>query len=259
MKISVITPSFNQGEYIERTIQSVLGQKGDFELEYIVVDGGSTDSTLDIVEKYRDRLTWISEKDRGQSDAINKGFKMASGDILAWLNSDDTYEAGALSEVAKRYKGVGFKWCIGNCRIIDENDNEIRNLITKYKIFKCKTYSFKRLLAKNFIPQPALFFTRDVYREIGHLCLDCHYAMDYDYWLRIGKKYDPLYIDRYLANFRWHSRSKCGEDYTKAAYEAYRMAKRHATPQDWFSVLQNYLHYKTLSVVYRAYDILSGT
>jgi len=92
MKISVITPSLNQGAFIERTILSVLSQKGGFELDYIIVDGGSTDNTLDIVRKYQESLTWISEKDQGQSDAINKGFNLATGELLAWLNSDDTYE-----------------------------------------------------------------------------------------------------------------------------------------------------------------------
>lgn len=108
MKISVITPSLNQGAFIERTILSVLSQKGDIELDYIIVDGGSTDNTLDIVRKYQESLTWISEKDRGQSDAINKGFNMATGELLAWLNSDDTYEPHALTEVAERYKKFKF-------------------------------------------------------------------------------------------------------------------------------------------------------
>jgi glycosyltransferase involved in cell wall biosynthesis len=103
MKISVITPSLNQGEFIERTILSVLSQKGDFDLEYIIVDGGSRDDSLDIIERYEHSLIWVSEKDRGQSDAINKGFNMASGDIFAWLNSDDTYEPGGLAEVVEQY------------------------------------------------------------------------------------------------------------------------------------------------------------
>ena len=126
VKISIITPSLNQGEYIERTILSVLNQKGNFQLEYIIIDGVSTDNTLDIIKKYQDSLTWVSEKDRGQSDAINKGFNMASGDLFAWLNSDDTYEENALSEVAERYREYRFKWCFGDCRKIIEDELEFR-------------------------------------------------------------------------------------------------------------------------------------
>ena len=125
MNISIVTPSLNQGEFIERTILSVLSQTGAFDLEYIVVDGGSTDDSLEIIKKHEDKLRWVSEEDRGQSDAINKGFNMASGGILAWLNSDDTYEPDALSEVAEQYRKHRFKWCFGNCRNIDENDREI--------------------------------------------------------------------------------------------------------------------------------------
>jgi len=196
LKITVVTPSMNQGEFIERTILSVLGQEGDFDLEYIVVDGGSTDDSLGIIKKYKERLRWVSEKDKGQSDAINKGFNMASGDILAWLNSDDTYAAGALATVAESYRQEPFAWCFGNCRNIDENDREIRKLITRYKIFESKRYSFGRLLSKDFISQPGAFFTRDVYQETGPLDLTCEYSIDYDYWLRIGKKYPPLYIHK---------------------------------------------------------------
>ncbi len=251
MKISIISPSLNQGEYIERTILSVLKQKGDFELQYIVVDGASIDNTLDIIKKYQGRLSWISEKDRGQSDAINKGFNMASGDLLAWLNSDDTYEENALSEVAQRYKEYKFKWCFGNCRNINEHDQEIRRLITRYKIFESKRYSYRRLLVKDFISQPAAFFTRDVYQEIGPIDINCKYSMDYDYWLRIGRKYNPYYIKKFLANFRWHRRSKSGENYKLRAYEAYITAKRHAISQDIYLIFRHYLHYRLLSLLYR--------
>ncbi len=250
MKLSIVTPSFNQGEYIERTIKSVLSQTGDFELEYIIIDGGSTDTTPDIVENYKDRLAWISEKDRGQSDAINKGFTMASGDIFAWLNSDDTYEPYALSEVVKTYEKVRFKWCIGNCRIIDKNDNEIRQMITKYKVLKCKKYSFEELLAGNFIPQPSVFFAKEVYRKAGPLSIDCLYAMDYDFWLRLGRRHEPYYINKFLANFRWHDESKCGEDYRKAALEAYALAKRYATAEDKYLIIRHYVHYKILCSLY---------
>ena len=251
MKISIVTPSLNQGEFIERTIRSVLSQKGDFELEHIIVDGGSTDGTLNIVRKYEDRLTLISGRDRGQSDAINKGFGMASGDILAWLNSDDTYEPGALSEVAERYRKHEFEWCFGNCPNIDENDREIRSLITRYKMFESRRYSLKRLLSKDFISQPTVFFTKRVFQEVGPLDLDLEYTMDYDYWLRIGKRYSPIYINRFLANFRWQGESKNSRNYSKSAYEAYLVAKKHAAPADRYQVLRNYAHYITLSILYR--------
>ncbi|MEA2014700.1 MAG: glycosyltransferase family 2 protein [Thermodesulfobacteriota bacterium] len=242
MKISIITPSLNQGEFIERTIQSILSQKGDFELEHIIVDGGSTDGTLEIVRKYEDRLTLISGRDHGQSDAINRGFDMASGNILAWLNSDDTYEPGALSEVAERFKMHECEWCFGNCRNIDEDDREIRRLITRYKIFESRRYSLRRLLSKDFISQPAVFFTKRVFEEVGSLDLDLEYTMDYDYWLRIGKRYSPLYITRFLANFRWHGESKNSRNYSKSAREAYLVAKKHATSGDRYPILRHYIH-----------------
>lgn len=251
MKISIITPSFNQGKYIERTILSVLKQRGDFELEYIIIDGGSTDNTLDVINKYDNSLSWVSEKDLGQSDAINKGFHMASGELFAWLNSDDTYEENALSEVAERHRKYKFKWCFGDCRNIDENDQEIRKLITMYKMIESKKYSYRRLLSKDFISQPAVFFTRDVCREIGPLDIKCKYSMDYDYWLRIGKKYEPNYINKFLANFRWHGESKNSANYKKAACETYLTAKRHATTKDGYPLFRHYLHYRTLSIVYR--------
>lgn len=251
MKISVITPSLNQGEYIERTIRSVLRQTGDFELEYIIIDGGSTDHTAEIVKKYSDQLTFISEKDNGQVDAINKGFTMATGDILAWLNSDDTYEKDALNIVAETYKKNKFKWCFGYCRNIDRNDREIRKLITLYKKMESWKYSYSNLLSKNFIPQPAVFFTREAFLETG--LLDEHYAysMDYDYWLRLGRNDDPLIINSYCANFRWHNQSKCANGYRKAAREALHAARQSAGRIHTYSLFRHYLHYRTLSVLYR--------
>ncbi len=251
MKISIVTPSLNQGEFLERTILSVLSQKSNFDLEYIIIDGGSIDDSLDIIKRYEDRLRWVSEKDEGQSDAINKGFHMASGEILAWLNSDDTYEPDALSEVADQYKKTRFNWCFGNCKNIDEDDREIRKAITRYKLFESKRYSYGRLLSKDFISQPAVFFTRNVYQEVGPLDLNCHYSMDYDYWLRIGRKYSPAYINKFLANFRWQRGSKNSENYKKAAFETYLTAKRHATSMEIYPVFRHYLHYVMLRVLYR--------
>ncbi len=118
-KISIITPSWNQGPFIERTIRSVLEQ-GYPNLEYIVMDGGSTDGTIDILRKYEGRLTWVSDKDKGQADAINKGITRSTGDIIAYLNSDDIYETGALRKAADHFSAhPDDRWLTGQCRIID--------------------------------------------------------------------------------------------------------------------------------------------
>ena len=250
MKISIVTPSLNQGAFIERTIRSVLQQKGDFDLEYIIIDGGSTDSTFDVVEKYQDGVKFISGPDKGQSNAINKGFRIATGDVLAWLNSDDTYEPGALDSIAHFFKNQTVKWGFGYCRIIDEYDNEIRRLITAYKIAQSRRCSFNKLLRRDFIPQPACFFSRDAYCKTGELNETLSYSMDYDYWLRLWKYYEPYPIHSYLANFRWHSKSKNGRAFNRAAYETYQTAKRYAPTNARLDILLHYIHYCTLRFLY---------
>ena len=250
MKISVVTPSFNQGAFIERTVQSVLEQEGDFELEYLVMDGGSTDATLDILRRYEDRLTWVSEKDEGQGDAVNKGWRRATGNVLGWLNSDDTYEPGALAAVVTEYRKKPFEWCFGACRVIDESDAEIRRFITGYKTSQCERYSHARLLGRNFISQPATFVSREAFLETGEIDTGLAFAMDYDYWLRLGKKYEPRYIPRCLSNFRWHDVSKNGTRFRAALREGYLMSKKHAGKGDWAAVATHWLHYRALSVIY---------
>jgi len=249
VKVSVVTPTYNQESFIEKTIRSVLSQEGDFELEYIVIDGGSTDRTTKLLKKCK-RIKWISEADQGQSDAVNKGFKMAQGDIFGWLNSDDLYEEGALAAIAGLYQKDRFKWCFGKSWNIDEEGREIRKVITRYKNFESRHYSRRRLLTKDFIPQPAVFISRSAFEETGFLDLKYDYAMDYDYWLRLASRYPPLYIDRYLAKFRWHRTSKSKNNYRKAALEAYRIAKKHARPGDELYIYRHFIHVLTLSLVY---------
>lgn len=225
-RISVITPSFNQAEFIERTIKSVLSQ--DYpNLEYIVMDGGSTDGTVEILKKYGKKIIWRSEKDKGQGDAINKGLRLAQGEIFSYLNSDDTLEPGALRAVSDFFiKNPKSMWVFGKCRIIDEDDKETRKVITAYKNFWLKRYNYKTLLILDYISQPAVFWRREAYEKIGEFDIKEFWELDYDYWLRLGSKYQPGFIDQYLANFRVHQRAKTAMDLKHFLEEA-RVARKY--------------------------------
>ena len=256
MKFTVVTPSFNQARYLERTIESVLSQRGEFVIEYLVVDSGSSDGSVDILRRYQGRLWWVSEPDRGQSHAINKGLARATGSVLAWLNSDDTYELGALDRVARTFRDTGARWCFGECRIVDEQDREIRRAIRWYKRRLGRQYSLGRLLTKDLVPQPATFFRRDLFLEAGPVDEAYHLAMDYDLWLRFARIAEPAFIPEALATFRWHDTSKSGGRYADAAWEAYGIARRHALSGERAALRRHYLHVLSLVAVYRALDLL---
>lgn len=249
MKISIITPSYNQGPFIEETIQSILSQEGDFELEYIVMDGGSTDETVDILKKYEDKITWISEPDRGQSHAINKGMKKTTGDIVAYLNSDDILMPGALQKVSEFFKShPSTHWVYGKCHIIDESGKEIRKWITSYKNLMCRRYTYNKILAENFISQPATFWKRKVYEEIGPFNEELKLVMDYEYWLRIGEKYDAGYIPEYLAGFRWYTQTKSGSLFHQQFKDELNVAKKYAGKRRWPILLHRFNYYKIVGV-----------
>lgn len=209
-KISLITPSYNQAHFIEATIQSVHEQNYS-NLEHIIVDGGSTDGTLDILKKHEGVINWTSEPDLGQSNAINKGLRQATGEIVAFLNSDDLYEKETLHTVGKYFREKpDTMWLTGKCRNIDKNGNEIRINIRNYKNFWLRTGSYKVLQVLNYISQPATFWKWDAMQRVGYLNESLYYTMDYEYWLRLGRQY-PLHVcNEYLARFRIHQRSKSG-------------------------------------------------
>ena len=255
MRVTVVTPSLDQGAYIERTVESVLSQRGQFELEYLVMDGGSTDGTLDILRRYEGRLGFRSGPDGGQSAAINAGLRRATGEVVAWLNSDDVYLPGAVEAAVAALRG-GARWCFGECRIIDERDREIRRPISRYKAWVGRRYSRRRLVGRNFVPQPAVFFRRDLFEEAGPLDAALRYAMDYDLWLRFAALAEPAFVPRPLAAFRWHGRSITASGYAAAARECLKVAARHARGAGEHVALAEHLAHALAEVVaYRALDL----
>jgi glycosyltransferase involved in cell wall biosynthesis len=202
--VSIITPSFNQARFLERTIQSVLAQ--DYpRIEYIIVDGGSTDGSLEIIQKYQGRIaSWVSEQDQGQTDAINKGFDRATGEILAWLNSDDTYHAGAVTAAVKYLlENPQVAMVYADCDFIDENDRVIGQ-------FHAAQTDLRRLRAGYVhIPQQTMFFRAKYWRELGPLDPSFYFAMDYDLWTRLAAHAPITYLPgKTWANFRIHTGSK---------------------------------------------------
>lgn len=218
--ITVVTPSYNQGEFLAETIESVISQAGDFVIDYIIVDGGSTDNSIDIIKHYDGLLQrgewpaacrgitcrWLSEKDKGQTDALKKGFRMAHGEILAWLNSDDIYLPEALQTAAtyfRDYPDTGLLY--GDAHYCDTAGS----IIGRYRT---ENFDLDTLASFNFICQPSAFFTREAFEAVGGLDESLHFAMDYDLWIRIGTQFPCRYLPRFLSKYRLHEASKTIRD-----------------------------------------------
>jgi len=245
-KISVITPSYNQAEYIKETIDSVLSQNYP-NLEYWVIDGGSTDGTLAILKKFGKKINWLSEKDSGQSEAINKGLKKATGDVLAYLNSDDIYLPGTLKKVGDYfYTRQSIDWLTGDYQIIDQHGHLTPNhwLITTYKRFLMSIYSPTILkITDSMLPQPSTFWSRKAYQKVGEFRTDFHYVLDYDYWLRLSQHFKLHYIKEPLSGFRAQPSSKSQTDRKTFLIEGERTLKANKANQLEISLhkLHNYL------------------
>lgn len=210
-KISIIIPSFNKGVYIGKTIQSIIKQKYP-RIEIIIQDGGSTDSTLSVIKKFKKKypefLFWESKKDRGQKNAVNIGMSKAKGDLVAYLNADDIYLDGSLKKVAASFlKNKKSLWFVGKGIVIDGNDAENQSFIYKiivkpYKNLLLKANRYNLLLCTNYIMQPSVFLNRIAVKRLGLFKGTKSFVTEYDYWLNLGRKEMPEVIESDISGFR---------------------------------------------------------
>lgn len=234
--VSIVTPSFNMGRFIEETIRSVLEQ--DYpNIEYIVMDGASSDGTLDILKRYQGRLRYVSEPDRGQTDAINKGFELTHGPIFTFLNADDTFLPGAIAAAVQAFAETPEAGVVyGDAWLIGENGERL----SPYPV---EPYAAEKLARRCFICQPAAFIRREVYQSSGMLNRDLQNALDYDLWIRIGRRYSMRKFDKFIANSRIHPASKTVYQMASAMLAAIEVLQHHYgyVPFNW---LYGYCHHR---------------
>lgn len=245
MKISIITPSYNQGNFIEETILSVQNQNYP-NVEHIIVDGGSTDNTVSILKKYP-HVRWVSEKDAGQSNAINKGFAMATGDIIAWINSDDYYEKNVFGLIAEYF--IQHPDCMvlyGDMTFVDINGNKLfsaeGDMISEEKLMDCP----------DCVRQPSFFWRKQVIETCGNIDEHLHLVMDFDFFLRTAKKFDFGYLDKNLSNLRIYSATKTLSLRKRQVYEMYLVYRKNnvvLTRKRLFFLFKKYI--KSTRIVYR--------
>jgi len=226
--ISVVTPSLNQAKFITETIESVLSQ--DYpHVDYIVIDGGSTDDTPEILRRYGNRLRWVSEHDRGQADAVNKGVVRTRGEIIGWLNSDDTYAPHALGKVARAFARSE------DLAVVYGDADHVREDGSLYGPYPTAAFDYRLLAETCFICQPAAFVRRKALDEVGGVDASLHYCMDYDLWIRLGRQHQFAYLPEVLARSRLHKDAKTLASRRKVFSEIIATVKRHygVVPFEW--------------------------
>jgi glycosyltransferase involved in cell wall biosynthesis len=220
--VTIVTPSYNQGRFIRATIESVLSQ--DYPaIEYIIMDGGSTDETAAVVKDYSSRLKWISERDKGQSDAINKGFRIAKGEIVSWLNSDDFILPGAVSLAVKAFESQPEIMAVyGEGYLIDEA-GEVTRRFPATEPFNL----WKLVYLSDYILQQTVYFRKRVFDEVGYLDETLHWGLDWDLLIRIGKRYPLQYIPEYMGCLREYGAAKSFSGGGRRFRELAQIMRRH--------------------------------
>jgi glycosyltransferase involved in cell wall biosynthesis len=222
-QFSIVTPSFNQARFLEQTIRSVLEQ--DYpNIEYLIIDGGSTDGSVEIIRQYADRLAyWVSEHDRGQAHAINKGFDRASGDILCWINSDDYFFPGIFRQVAEVFAASGPATLVyGECLMFDADRgwSKLRRPVSPFDLFLFRTMMF--------FDQPSCFWTRDLWLKVGPLDETLHYTFDWDWFIRAAERGSFKYIPLLASAYRIHQDQKTGSGGGVRRQEIRQIVDRYA-------------------------------
>jgi glycosyltransferase involved in cell wall biosynthesis len=215
--VSIVTPSFNQAAYLEQTIRSVLGQD-HHQLEYIIVDGGSTDGSVDIIKTYGNQLAWwVSERDSGQAEAINKGMKRARGEIVAWLNSDDTYMPGAIEAAVRTFAAHPQAAMVyGNMLAIDERSRATNSL-------RYRQLSLEDLLCFQIIGQPAVFMRRTAFESAGALDPSFHFLLDHQLWIKLARQGEIVHVNETWASARFHAAAKNRAQAASFGRDAFRI------------------------------------
>ncbi len=257
MKVSIVTTCFNSQATIRNTIESIIYQQGDFELEYIITDAGSTDATRSIIAEYiavcGDKISLIDASGTNQSQGINRGLREASGDIVAFLNADDLYRPGTLQVVVTAFAANPDKlWLAGQCAIIDHKGSEFHGAITKYKNLLLRHYSYWLLLIENFICQPAVFLRREALTKVGYFSENENLVMDYEYWLRIGRFGAPIVVQRNLAGFRRIEGTKSNTSYSRQFKDDMRVAVAAAKQNmaHWWTIPFKIISYLRTMAIY---------
>ncbi|MBW2408325.1 MAG: glycosyltransferase [Deltaproteobacteria bacterium] len=243
--ISIAMPCYQQADFLEEAVRSVLDQQA-VDVELLIMDPGSTDASREVLialqKEYGGRLILNFEPDEGQSDAVNKALGKSRGLILGWLNSDDRLRPGALVKISGWLNSNQPRWVYGRAGMIDKQGKPHASSIVNYKNWRGRRFSRLKLLTENFIPQMAVFWNRAMWEKAGGLDLDRHLDMDYDLWLRFAQVSEPLVIEEILADFRVHDAAKGSCQTGRQLDGAFATARKHATGLGWRGRIALLLH-----------------